>query len=73
MMVIVGVMRRTGVFEFVAISVAKWAKGLPLRVMVLLVLATAVASALLDSVTTVLLVAPVTPSHLQTPPELGGR
>jgi Na+/H+ antiporter NhaD/arsenite permease-like protein len=60
MMIIVGVMRRTGVFEFVAISAAKWAKGLPLRVMVLLVLATAVASALLDNVTTVLFVAPVT-------------
>ena len=60
MMIIVGVMRRTGIFEFVAISAAKWAKGLPLRVMILLVLATAVASALLDNVTTVLLVAPVT-------------
>ncbi len=60
MMIIVGVLRRTGVFEFVAIWAAKRAKGSPLRVMVLLVLATAVASALLDNVTTVLLVAPVT-------------
>lgn len=60
MMIIVGVLRKTGVFEFTAIWAAKRAKGSPLRVMVLLVLITAFASALLDNVTTVLLVAPVT-------------
>jgi anion transporter len=60
MMVIVGVLRRTGVFEYTAIWAAKRARGSPLRVMILLVLITAVASALLDNVTTVLLVAPVT-------------
>ena len=60
MMIIVGVLRRTGVFELVAIWAAKRAKGSPLRVMVLLVLITALASALLDNVTTVLLIAPVT-------------
>jgi len=60
MMVIVGVLRRTGVFEYVAIWAAKRAKGSPLRVMMLLTLITAVASALLDNVTTVLLIAPVT-------------
>jgi len=60
MMIIVGVLRRTGVFEFVAIWATKRAKGSPLRVMILLVLITAVASALLDNVTTVLLIAPVT-------------
>lgn len=60
MMIIVGVLRRTGVFEFVAIWAAKRAKGSPLRIMVLLVLITAVASAFLDNVTTVLLIAPVT-------------
>jgi Na+/H+ antiporter NhaD/arsenite permease-like protein len=60
MMIIVGVLRRTGVFEFIAIWAAKRAKGSPLRVMILLVLITAVASALLDNVTTVLLIAPVT-------------
>ena len=60
MMIIVGVLRRTGVFEFVAIWAAKRAKGSPLRVMVLLVLITAGASAFLDNVTTVLLIAPVT-------------
>ena len=60
MMIIVGVLRRTGVFEFIAIWAAKRAKGSPLRVMILLVLITAVASAFLDNVTTVLLIAPVT-------------
>jgi Na+/H+ antiporter NhaD/arsenite permease-like protein len=60
MMIIVSVLRRTGVFEFTAIWAAKRAKGSPVRVMVLLVLITAVASALLDNVTTVLLIAPVT-------------
>ncbi|MGC4936332.1 ArsB/NhaD family transporter [Kribbella sp. DT2] len=60
MMVIVGVLRRTGVFEYVAIWAAKRAKGSPLRVMLLLTLITATASAFLDNVTTVLLIAPVT-------------
>ncbi|WIY00372.1 ArsB/NhaD family transporter [Amycolatopsis mongoliensis] len=60
MMIIVGILRRTGVFEYVAIWAAKRAKGSPLRVMILLSLITAVASAFLDNVTTVLLIAPVT-------------
>jgi Na+/H+ antiporter NhaD/arsenite permease-like protein len=60
MMIIVGILRRTGVFEYTAIWAAKRAKGSPLRVMILLVLITAVASAFLDNVTTVLLIAPVT-------------
>jgi Na+/H+ antiporter NhaD/arsenite permease-like protein len=60
MMVIVGVLRHTGLFEYLAIRSAKRARGRPFRIMVILVLITAVASALLDNVTTVLLVAPVT-------------
>ncbi|HET6703790.1 ArsB/NhaD family transporter [Amycolatopsis sp.] len=60
MMIIVGILRRTGVFEYVAIWAAKRAKGSPLRVMILLCLITAIASAFLDNVTTVLLIAPVT-------------
>jgi Na+/H+ antiporter NhaD/arsenite permease-like protein len=60
MMVIVSVLRGTGVFEYVAIWAAKKAKGRPFRVMTLLSLITAGASAGLDNVTTVLLVAPVT-------------
>ena len=60
MMIIVGVLRQTGVFEYVAIWAAKRANGSPVRIMILLVLVTALASALLDNVTTVLLIAPVT-------------
>ncbi|WP_020578061.1 SLC13 family permease [Actinopolymorpha alba] len=60
MMVIVGVLRQTGIFEYLAIWAAKRAGGNPFRVLVLLCLLTAGASSLLDNVTTVLLVAPVT-------------
>ncbi len=60
MMMIVSVLRQTGVFEFVAIWAAKRAKGKPYRLMVMLCVITAVASALLDNVTTVLLMVPVT-------------
>ena len=71
MMIIVGVLRQTGVFEFLAIWAAKRAGGSPLRIMIFLVLVTAVASAFLDNVTTVLLMAPVTLlvcDRLNTPP-----
>ncbi|MDX1883087.1 ArsB/NhaD family transporter [Mycolicibacterium sp. 120270] len=60
MMIIVGVLRQTGVFEYVAVWAAKRANGSPLRIMILLILVTAFASALLDNVTTILLIAPVT-------------
>ncbi len=60
MMIIVGVLRQTGVFEYIAIWSVKRANGSPLRIMILLVLITAFASAFLDNVTTILLIAPVT-------------
>jgi Na+/H+ antiporter NhaD/arsenite permease-like protein len=60
MMLIVAVLRRTGLFEYLAIWSAKRARGRPYRIIVILCVVTAVASALLDNVTTVLLVAPVT-------------
>ncbi|MDQ1289627.1 MAG: hypothetical protein QG622_3193 [Actinomycetota bacterium] len=60
MMLIVAVLQRTGAFEYLAIWAVKKARGRPARVMVILVLVTAVASAVLDNVTTVLLIAPVT-------------
>ncbi|ETW24804.1 ArsB/NhaD family transporter [Mycobacterium gastri] len=60
MMIIVGVLRQTGVFEYVAIWAVKRAKGSPRRIMILLVLVMAFGSAMLDNVTTVLLIAPVT-------------
>ena len=59
MMIIVGILRQTGVFEYLAIWSAKTAKGRPFRIMVMLVVITAVLSAFLDNVTTILLVAPV--------------
>ncbi len=60
MMVIINLMRPTGIFEYIAIKSAKWGKGEPFRIMVIFALVTAVLSALLDNVTTVLLITPVT-------------
>jgi Na+/H+ antiporter NhaD/arsenite permease-like protein len=60
MMIVVGVMKQTGLFEYLAIWSAKKTRGRPYRIMAALVVLTAVASAFLDNVTTVLLVAPVT-------------
>lgn len=60
MMVLVNVLGQTGVFGWAAIKVAKLGKGRPLSIMVWFCVLTALASALLDNVTTVLLVAPVT-------------
>jgi len=60
MMIVVSVVKQTGVFEYLAVWAAKRARGRPYRVLVLLCVITAVASAALDNVTTVLLVAPVT-------------
>ena len=60
MMVVISVVKQTGLFDYLAIWAAKRAKGRPYRLLVLLCLITAGASALLDNVTTVLLMAPVT-------------
>lgn len=60
MMIIVGILQRTGVFEYMAIWAAKRARGRPYRVMALLAVIAAVASAGLDNVTTVILLVPVT-------------
>jgi Na+/H+ antiporter NhaD/arsenite permease-like protein len=60
MMLIVAVLRRTGIFEYVAIWAVKRARGRPFPAMVILVLVTGIASMGLDNVTTVLLIAPVT-------------
>src|SRR3990170_3214259 len=60
MMVIINLMRPTGIFEYIAIKSAKLGKGDPFRILVIFALVTAVLSALLDNVTTVLLIVPVT-------------
>jgi len=60
MMVIVAITQKTGVFEYVAIVAAKAVRGHPVGVMFMLATVTAVFSAFLDNVTTVLLIVPVT-------------
>ena len=60
MMILVTITRRTGVFEAIAVWSAVLTKGEPLRLLALLSVITAIASALLDNVTTVLLIVPVT-------------
>ncbi len=60
MMVLAGILRRTGFFQWLAIRSIKIARGDPFRLMIVLSVVTAVLSALLDNVTTVVLIAPVT-------------
>lgn len=60
MMLFVAVVRNSGLFEYVAIKAAKIAGGNPWKIMLLFVIITAVLSAFLDNVTTVLLVGPMT-------------
>jgi Na+/H+ antiporter NhaD/arsenite permease-like protein len=60
MMMIVSILRQTGVFEYVAIWAVKRANGSPLRIMLLLMVVMALASAVLPNVVSVLLIAPVT-------------
>ncbi len=60
MMIIVNVLKTTGIFQYIAIKTAKLAKGDPWRIIMFLCIVTAVLSAFLDNVTTVLLIAPVT-------------
>ncbi|MFD0049998.1 SLC13 family permease [Actinomycetes bacterium NPDC127524] len=60
MMVLVSITAETGVFKFIAIFSAKKVKGKPLSILVSLSLLTAIGSAFLDNVTTVLLMVPVT-------------
>ena len=66
MMSIANIMAETGVFEWLAIKAAKLTRGNPFFLMVVLCVITAVASAFLDNVTTVVLMAPVTLSIAAT-------
>ena len=59
MMLFVAVVRNSGLFEYMAIKSAKIAKGSPWKIMLLFMILTAVLSAFLDNVTTVLLVGPM--------------
>jgi Na+/H+ antiporter NhaD/arsenite permease-like protein len=60
MMILAGIIRKTGVFGWIAVRAARFAGGDPYRILVVLSIITAVASALLDNVTTVVLVGPIT-------------
>lgn len=60
MMLFVGIVKNSGIFEYIAIKSAKLAKGRPWPIMVAFIVITAVLSAFLDNVTTVLLVGPMT-------------
>lgn len=60
MMILVNISSKSGVFEFLSIYAAKKAKGKPIRILIILSLLTALGSAFLDNVTTVLLIVPVT-------------
>jgi Na+/H+ antiporter NhaD/arsenite permease-like protein len=60
MMILAGIIRKTGVFGWLAVRSARFAGGDPYRILVVLCVITAVASALLDNVTTVVLVGPIT-------------
>ncbi len=60
MMLFVAVVKNSGLFEYIAILTAKKAKGDPWKIMVSFILITAILSAVLDNVTTVLLIGPMT-------------
>lgn len=62
MMIIVMITKRTGVFEYLAIKIVKTAQGEPVRIIILLSIVTGILSAILDNVTTILLILPVTMS-----------
>src|SRR5258708_9886329 len=71
MMVLVSIARRCGMFEYLAIWSAKKGRAQPWTMLLILSLTTAVLSAFLDNVTTVLLIAPVTLAvtpQLKVPP-----
>jgi Na+/H+ antiporter NhaD/arsenite permease-like protein len=60
MMVIVMITKRSGLFEYLAIKTVKIAKGEPVKILILLSIITGILSALLDNVTTILLILPLT-------------
>lgn len=60
MMIIVNIMKKTGIFQYIAIVSAKKVKGEPWKIIVIFSIITAISSALLDNVTTILLIVPIT-------------
>jgi Na+/H+ antiporter NhaD/arsenite permease-like protein len=60
MMIIANVMAKTGIFQWIAVEAVRRAEGQPYRLLLLTSVITAVASAFLDNVTTVVLLTPIT-------------
>ncbi|CDF59278.1 Arsenic efflux pump protein [Thermobrachium celere DSM 8682] len=60
MMIIVSIIKRTGLFQYLAIKMAKLSKGDPMKIIIVFGIMTAILSAFLDNVTTILLMIPVT-------------
>ncbi|MBN2829952.1 MAG: ArsB/NhaD family transporter [Candidatus Cloacimonetes bacterium] len=59
MMMVMSVLKDTGIFQYIAIKTAKFAKAKPLRIMLLMFMVTAFVSAMLDNVTTVMMLVPI--------------
>ncbi len=59
MMIMMGIIKDTGMFQYVAIKLAKMAKGNPVRILVALFFATGIISAFLDNVTTIIIMTPI--------------
>ena len=59
MMIVVMIMRRTGIFEYMAVKIIKASKAEPFKLMILISLTTGILSAFLDNVTTILLMLPI--------------
>ncbi|MFO8144499.1 MAG: ArsB/NhaD family transporter [Candidatus Syntrophosphaera sp.] len=59
MMLVISVLRKTGIFMFVAIKSAKLARGNPLTIMMMMFMVTAFSSAFLGSVTSIMILIPI--------------
>ena len=59
MMLVIAVLRRTGIFMYIAIKTAKLARGNPLLIMMLMFVVTAFSSAFLGSVTSIMILIPI--------------
>lgn len=59
MMMMMGVVKNSGIFQFVAIWIAKKAKGSPIKILIMLFIVTGIFSAFLDNVTTIIIMTPI--------------
>jgi Na+/H+ antiporter NhaD/arsenite permease-like protein len=59
MMIIINIIKPTGLFEYLAVKCVQWGRGEPYRIMAVFAVVTALVSSMIDNVTTILLIAPV--------------